>query len=153
MEVLLDWISYRALAAVGALVILVFAADRYGGYPIQWYDRWRHPPVGAAVGGEDIKLALEQEQSVRLHSLYQRVSREIAAAEAQKLDVAGLQASADALLAFDKPRYRVFAIERLNKLRMAIPQRSEAARPASLEEAADDEIPTPQATSAGKRRR
>jgi hypothetical protein len=152
MEAILDWLNVRTLAAFAALCGLVFVADRFGGYPKIWYDRAAHPPVGAAVGGEDIAGELDREESVRLRSLYARVSREIAAAQARGFDVTGLQAAADATIAFDKPRYRRAAIERLNKLRMEIPQRSEAARPATLEEAADDAIPTPKGTAAPRRR-
>jgi hypothetical protein len=151
MDTLIDWLNVRTFAAIGGIVLLILAADRYGGYPRLWYDRWLHPPVGAAVVDGDIAQELERQKSLRLHSLYQRVSREIADAQAQGLDVGTLQAAADETLLFDKPRYRAAAIDRLNKLRLLIPRRPERIRAASAEEAADDEIPTPKAASARRR--
>jgi hypothetical protein len=152
MDVLLDWMTFRTFAAVGVAAALLFGIERYRGYADQWYDRWRHPAVGAAVGGEDIAADLQRRESLRLHSLHRLVSDEIARAQSQGLDVKGFQAAADAVLAFDNARYRDAAIERLYKIRLAIPQRPEQTRPASLNEAADDEIPTPKTSSAARRR-
>jgi len=153
MEWILDRLNFRTFAAVGAVAALGMAANWYGGVPFQLYDRWRHPPTGPAVGGDDIAGAVEAHESAHLHTLYRRVSMDIATAQSQGLDVTGLQALADEALRFDKPRYRAAAIDRLNKIRMAIPQRSERVRAASLEEAADDEIPTPKSSSARSRSR
>ena len=112
MEVILDWLNLRTFAVIAALVALGVAAQWYGGVPSQLWDRWRHPAVGAAVGGDDISAALEAHESAHLRSLYQRVSLEIAAAQSQGLDVNGFQALADGTLAFDTPRYRAAAIDR-----------------------------------------
>lgn len=148
METLLDWLTPRTFLAAAALIALILAADRFGGYPRQWFDEWRHPPVGQAAGGDDIAAALDGHQSRRLHRLYARVSAEIAAARAQGLDVTGLQEAADACVRLDTPRYRDAAFERLNRLSMAVPQRPSRTRPASLDDDAEDRLPNPPAAPA-----
>ncbi|NNN07253.1 MAG: hypothetical protein HKL90_15270 [Elusimicrobia bacterium] len=151
METLLDWMTPRTFLAAAALVALILAADRFGGYPRQWFDEWRYPPVGRSVGGEDIAAALDGHQSRRLHRLYGRVSSEIAAARAQGLDVTGLQEAADASLTLDTPRYRDAAIERLNHLSMAVPQRPTRTRPAVMDDESEDRLPTPPSAPARPR--
>jgi hypothetical protein len=145
MEFLIDRLNTRTFAAIGALIALIFVVDRFWGYPVQWYERIAHPPVGRAVGGEDITAELERRRSVELHSLYQRVSREIAAAQAQGLDVGQLQALADQTLRFDTPAYRPAAIDRLNKLRLAIPQAPERLRAADPDEP-EEEMAVPRSS-------
>jgi hypothetical protein len=150
METLLDWITPRTSLAAAGIVVLLLLADRFGGHAARAFDLWRHPYVGAASGGEDITAELERQRSVHFRALYARVSAEIAAARDKGLDVGNLQQTADSLLAFDNPRYRTVATDRLNKLRLAVPQSSERVRTASLDEP-NDEIPTPKSVRARSR--
>jgi len=151
METLLDWVTPRTLLAAAGFVALLLGADRYGGHALQWYDLWRHPAVGPATGGEDITADLERQRSAHFRALHARVSGEIAAARAKGLDVGSLQQTADSMLAFDTPRYRAAAIDRLNKLRLAVPQAPETVRTATLDEPENDDVPTPKAVRARPR--
>ena len=72
--------------------------------------------------------------SARLRGLHRAVSAELALARSRGHDVDKLQRLADSALKLDTPAYRSAAIERLNKLRLVIPQKKETFRPA----AADD---------------
>ncbi len=153
IELLVDCLKPRVFAAVAAVALAAWLAGRYGGYPKDWYSRWRHPPAGPAAGGEDIAAALDAHQSRRLHRIYARVSGEIAAARARGLDVTGFQEAADAALALDNPRYRDAAIERLNRLSLAVPQKAEDARPAGEDSGQEDELATPAARPVRGRRK
>jgi hypothetical protein len=156
MELILRFLNKRIFFIVAGLIAAVVLADRFQMYPRLWYEHWRYPAQGAGNAGasEDIRADLDHQESLRLHALHREVSLEIAAAAAKGFDVARLQAIADSALNLDTPAYRSAAMERLNKLRLAIPQKAEIARPAdSQDEAAEDRLPTPKPRAVGPARR
>lgn len=144
MEILLDWLTPRALLVVGVLAASTVLGVRYRGLAARRYDEWRHPPAGQSAGDPAIQQDIERQESLRFQGLYRRVCDDIAAARSQGYAVDALQRAADALLPFDKPDYRAAAIERLNRLRLAIPHKSEVLRPSNIEDGVDDEIAKPQ---------
>jgi hypothetical protein len=87
---------------------------------------------------------LEHRESVKLQTLHKIVSREISIAQAKGFDVKRLQKIADQALSLDTRNYRATAIDRLNSLRLAIPQSKEVIRPAGFDDEPSDEIKTSQ---------
>lgn len=154
METILRFLNARALAVAGIVVVVVVLADRYQGFPRRWWQE----RVDAAERGQSslsatIAQDLERKESMRLRALHKAVSEEIAAARAKGFDVARLQPIADKALALDTPAYRPAAMERLNKLRLVIPQTMEPFRPAAADEEPSDQPATPTAKPRAKRTR
>jgi len=132
MELLLRLLERRVIVIGSVLLAAVYAGGRWGGYAQGRADLMMHPPAEAASPlSADIKKDNEARESARLKGLHRTVSAEIAAAAANGFKVEKFQRLADGALALDTPAYRSAAIERLNKLRLAIPQKREAFRPAS----------------------
>jgi len=151
METLLRLLNARTFLAVAALVALVLLVDRFGGYPRVWYEaRQDAGERGASSLSGAIARDLDARESAKLKALHRAVSDEIAAAQAKGLNVANLQAIADKALGLDDPRYRHAAMERLNQVRLAVPQVSEVVVPATD---ADDKNDIPAAPKATKKRR
>ncbi|MFI5346521.1 MAG: hypothetical protein ACHQ51_09130 [Elusimicrobiota bacterium] len=132
MELILRFLNLRTFLIAGGIVAAIVLADRFQEYPRGWYERKMNARErGLSPLGASISQDLEARESARLKALHRTVSDEIAAAQAKSFNVSRLQAIADKALALDTPRFRPAAIERLNHLRMVIPQASEQFRPAS----------------------
>ncbi len=156
MEFILRFLNKRTFLAAAGLLAVALAAYYSRDAALARYLRWRYPDQAAAAAhkAEDIRADLDRQESLRLRGLYRQVSAEIAAAGAKGFDVTALQAVADQALTLDTPAYRAAAVERLNKLRLAIPQKPEVVRPADDQDDADaDRIPTPPAHAVGRPRR
>lgn len=148
METILRFLNARSFATVGIVIAVVVLADRYQGIPRGW---WQTRVDAAARGTSplagDIAADLDKKDSLRLRALHKTVSDEIAAAQAKGFDVARLQPIADKALALDTPAYRPAAMERLNKLRLVIPQSMEPFRPAASDEEPSDGPATPKSST------
>ncbi|MDE2510285.1 MAG: hypothetical protein KGL74_04110 [Elusimicrobia bacterium] len=154
MEFILRLLNLRTFLIAGAVVAAVVLADRYQEYPRMWYENRMNARERGSNGlGNDIARDLDAVESARFKALYRTVSDEIAAAQAKGFDVARLQVIADKSLALDTPRYRAAAMERLNLLRMAIPQAKETFRPAAENEDPADAPPDSPKPSRAKRTR
>ena len=119
-----------------------------------------HPPAPSAalspLAGAMVSHAQTRE-SARLQGLHRAVSAEIAAAKGRPgFDADRLQSAVDATLTLDRAPYRGAAIERLNKLRLAIPLPRETFRPAGQGETGRRDLslapktPEPKAVSGHK---
>ncbi len=142
MDLMLRLLERRVIV-IGAVVLgAIYAGGRWGGYAQGQADFMMHPPADATPSplAADIKKDVEARESAKLKGLHRAVSAEIAAAEANGFKVAKLQRLADSALGLDTPAYRSAAIERLNKLRLAIPQKREAFRPANSEDLNPDQF-------------
>lgn len=147
METILRFLKLRYFLIAGGLVVFVMVADRYQEYPRGWYEHWRNASErGRSPLGDAIAADLDAKQSARLKALHATVSAEIAAAQAKGFNVARLQAIADKALLLDTAKYRPAAMERLNKLRLVIPQAVEPFRPAAEGEEPSDMPETPKST-------
>lgn len=148
METILRFLKLRTFLIAGGLAAFVMLADRYQEYPRGWYEHWRNAAErGRSPLGADIARDLEARQSARLKALHQTVSDEISAARAKGFNVARLQLIADKALNLDTPEYRPAAMERLNKLRLVIPQTVEPFRPAVDGDEASDMPSTPKSST------
>jgi hypothetical protein len=132
MDLMLRLLERRVVIGIAVVLAAVFIAGRWGGYAQGRYDLMQNPPADAKSPlSADIMKDVEKRESAKLKGLHRAVSAEIAAAAANGFDVEKFQRLADGALALDSPAYRSAAIERLNKLRLAIPQKKEAFRPAA----------------------
>lgn len=153
METILRFLRPRTFAGLAALAAAVVLIDRFQGYPRYWWMRRRYAAERATrPEGADIARALDAAESRRLRALHRQVVFELESARARGFDVARLRRIADSALSLDAPAYRRAAIERLNKLRLAIPQSTEPFRPAGVDEEPAGGLPTPR-SSAGTRGR
>lgn len=154
METILRFLNARSFAIAGLVVAAVVLADRYQEIPRRWWqERQDAADRGSSALGKAIDADLDRKESQRLRALHKAVSEEIAAAQAKGFDVARLQPIADKALALDTPAYRPAAMERLNKLRLVIPQSMEPFRPAAADEEPSDAPPTPKAKPRAARKR
>lgn len=154
METILRFLKLRYFLIAGGIVVFVMVADRYQEYPRRAYERWLNARErGTSPLGTDIVRDLDAKQSARLRALHRAVSAEIAAAQAKGFDVARLQVIADKALQLDTPAYRAAAMERLNQLRLVIPQKAEAIRPAALNDDPSDMPATPRSSTRRRRSR
>lgn len=139
MELLLALTRPRVIAAGAILIGAALAADRWGARARARLELLRHPPAPAASAlAAGPREDLESRESLRLRGLHRAVAAEIEAARAQGFNVDRLRRLADSALELDKPAYRGAAVERLNRLRLAIPRKKEFVRPASRDEDAAD---------------
>lgn len=139
MDLLLRLLERRVWGTVVALAALVVAGEHLGPLALERWDAWRHPPpTGESPLAADLLADNERRESAKLRGLHRTVSREIAAARAKGFAVDRLQRAADAALSLDNADYRPAAIERLNRLRLAIPTRAAPVRPADLDLDASD---------------
>ena len=134
---------------IAAFVLLV----RFYDAPYRWYeDRKFAQERGAAMLANDISRDLDARESFKLKGLYRDVSAEIAAAKTRGRRVDGLQAAADAALNMDAAATRPFAIDNLNRLRLAIPQPLDAVRPSAAGDEPSDAPGTPPSSPVRRRR-
>lgn len=153
METILRFLNARSFAIAGIVVAAVVLADRYQEYPRRWWEsRLDASQRGASTLSKDIAADLDRTESLRLRALHRTVSAEIAAAQAKGFDVARLQPIADKALLLDTPAYRPAAMERLNKLRLVIPQAMEPFRPAASDEEPADDLATPSSSASPRSR-
>jgi hypothetical protein len=151
LETALRLLDRRWVFGLAATAFLIFAVGEWGGSVLYRIDVWRNPPAAPASQSPlaaDLLRDVQARESAKLRGVYRSVSAELAAARARGHDVAKLQSLADSALKLDKPNYRNAAIERLNKLRLVIPQRKEAFRPANADDLnpeSETETPTPRA--------
>ena len=139
MDLVLRLMQPRYAAAVVAAALAVGVLLRWSGYLYERANFMLHPPAPAA-GQSTLAAALgeqaERRESARLRGLHRAVSSEIQARRGVPgFDADELQKSADAALLLDKPRYRGAAVERLNKIRLAVPLPRENIRTAGGGEA------------------
>lgn len=151
MDLLLRLLERRVwLSAVVACALFV-AAEHWGPMILDRVDAWRHPPPSAESPlAADLLADNEKRESAKLRGLHRTVTREIDAARARGHAVERLQRAADAALSLDTAEYRPAAIERLNRLRLAIPTRGSSLRPADPDLDAEDRLEEP---SSRRRRR
>ena len=154
MDFILRYLNARGLlttaGAIAAFVLLL----RFHDAPYRWYeDRKFAQERGAAMLATDISQDLDARESLKLKGLYRDVSAEIAAAQARGKPVDGLQAAADAALRMDAAATRPFAIDNLNRLRLAIPQPLDAVRPSNGGDEASDAPGTPPSSPVRRRGR
>jgi hypothetical protein len=148
MEIILRFLKWKYFLIGGGIVIAVVLADRFQEYPRLAYQHWADARErGVSPLGADIQRDLDAKDSARLKALHRTVSAEIAAAAAKGFDVARLQVIADKALLLDTPKYRAAAMERLNKLRLVIPQTVEPFRPAAENDDPSDMPPNPKSTT------
>lgn len=152
LDFLLKWATGRVLAGFVAGAGLLWALFTFQEYPRAAYQRWRYPPQPLATKtAAPIERELDLKQSQRLRALHRAVSAEIAAASARGRKVAGLQRLADAIMALDMPGYRLEAMEKLNGVRLRIPQ-GEPVRAISPDDDRVDIPPDVRGRAGGRRR-
>ena len=135
MDLLLRLLERRTIIALAVALAAILFAHNYGSYWIDRADMMRHPPASAAAPlAVDILKDAETREAAKFRGLHRAVSAEISAARAQGFKIEELQTLADDILAMDKPEYRAVAIERLNKLRVAIPQKKNFKRTANTDD-------------------
>lgn len=153
MDLLLRLLERRVIIGIAVALAAVFAAERWGGYAQGRADLMMHPPAEAVSPlSADIIKTSEARESAKLRGLHRAVSAEIAAAKANGFKVEKFQRLADSALGLDTPAYRSAAVERLNKLRLAIPQKQEAFRPAAAEDLNPDLFDSPKPKGKASRR-
>jgi len=153
MDLLLRLLERRVIIAIAAVTAAIVIAGRWGGYAQGQADLMMHPPADAASPlAADIVKSVEARESAKFRGLHRAVSAEIAAAAANGYKVDKFQRLADNALALDTPAYRAAATERLNKLRLAIPQKKEGFRPASSEDLNPDVFDEPRRKGKAARR-
>lgn len=153
MDLLLRLLERRVIFAGAAVLAAVWIGGRWGGYAQGRAAFLMHPPADATSPlAADIVKDNEARESAKLRGLHRAVSAEIAAAAANGFKVEKFQRLADNALGLDTPAYRSAAIERLNKLRLAIPQKKEAFRPASAEDLNPDLFDGPRPKGKAARR-
>lgn len=132
MGVLLRLLERRVLITLASVLAAVWMGGRWGGCARGRADLMLHPPAETTSPlSADIQKTAETRESATLRGLHRAVSAEIAAAAADGFEVSKFQRLADKALALDTPAYRSAAVELLNKLRLAVPQRRETFRPAT----------------------
>jgi hypothetical protein len=153
MDLLLRLLERRVIVIGSVLLAAVWIGGRWGGYAQGRADLMMHPPADAVSPlAADIVKSNEARESAKLKGLHRAVSAEIAAAKASGFNVDKFQRLADNALGLDTPAYRSAAIERLNKLRLAIPQKKETFRPAAAEDLNPDLFETPRPKGKAARR-
>lgn len=152
MDLLLRLLERRFVVGIAVVLAAVWAGERWGGYAQGRADLMLHPPAEALPFAADIIKDAEARESAKLHGLHRAVSAEIAAAAANGFAVEKFQRLADSALGLDTPAYRSAAIESLNRLRLAIPQKKETFRPASSEDLNPDLFDNPRPKGKARRR-
>ena len=148
MDLVLRLLERRVVIAIAAVLAVVWAAGRWGRCALERADLMMHPPAGAAAPmSSDIQKDAEARRSVQLRALHRAVSAEISAAAANGFKVQKFKVLADDALKLDTPAYRAAAIESLNRLRLAIPRKKEAFRPASPNDMNPDMFDSPRPKS------
>lgn len=141
MNLLLRLLERRVVIGIALMLAAAWAGERWSAYARGRIDLMRHPPAETTSPlSADIVRSSEVRESARLRGLHRAVSAEISAAEAHGHNVDKYRRLADSALDLDTPAYRYAAVERLNKLRLALPQKKESFRPASPEDLNPDLI-------------
>jgi hypothetical protein len=152
MDLLLRLLERRVIFGLAAVFAALLLSSRFGDY---WYDRadmMAHPPAAVSSPlAADMVKDNETVAAAKVRGLHRAVSAEIAKAAAEGFQVDALQKSADDILKMDGPEYRSVAIERLNRLRMAIPQKKTITRTAGSDDR-NDSLEAPAPKRARKRR-
>lgn len=152
MERLLDLLNARTFAAAAMLAAAIFLGVKFQDHPRNFYKRWRYTSLTEKTPlATSIEKDLEAKASRKLRVLHREVSAEISRAEAEGFRLGSLQAAADAILQLDTPALRSQAVDRLQKLRLAIPKKTPKLRVANDEDDAD-ETPPPAVSNAGRPR-
>ena len=152
MNLLLRLLERRYYVGAAVLIAAVWAAARWGSAALNHVDYLLHPPAEVVSPLADAILKeTGARESAKLRGLHRAVSAEIAAARAKGFSVGKLQRLADSALALDVPAYRSAAVERLNKLRLAIPQQKEAFRPATADDVNPEIFIAPRSKRAARR--
>ncbi len=153
MDLLLRLLERRVIVAIAVVLAAVWAGGRWGGYAQGRADLMMHPPadVKSPLAADIIKSS-EARESAKLRGLHRVVSAEIAAAKGNGFKVEKFQRLADKALDLDTPKYRSAAIERLNRLRLAIPQKHEAFKPAAAGDLNPDLFDNPRPKAKAARR-
>ena len=153
MDLLLRLLERRTIIGLALALAALVLVDHYGAYWLESADMLLHPPASASSPlAADMLKDAETREAARVRGLHRAVSAEISAARAQGFKVDQFQALADGILAMDKPEYRAVAIERLNKLRLAIPQKKNFTRAAVAEDLNPDPLEAPEPKKARRRR-
>lgn len=152
MDLLLHLLERRVIFGILALSFGIFYFDKYGGALSDRVDRYVHPPVVNKPSplALDIIKDNQARQSAKLRGLHRTISAEIAVARSNGFDVERLQRIADSALQLDEPEFRPAAMERLNRLRLAIPTKKENFKPASAEDLNPDNQETERPKSRSK---
>jgi hypothetical protein len=154
MDFILRHLNTRGFLMWGGGAAAIFLFARFYDAPYQWYqDRKFAQERGGALLATDITQDLDARESLKLKGLYRDVSREIAAAKARGRPVDSLQSAADAALRMDNAATRPFAMDNLNKLRLAIPQPLDAVRPSANGDEQPDNLATPPTSAVRARRK
>lgn len=153
MDLLLRLLERRVIITIAVVLAAVWVGGRWGGYALGHADLMMYPPaeVTSPLSADIIKTS-EARESAKLRGLHRTVSAEIAAAAANGFQVEKFQRLADGALNLDNAKYRSAAIERLNKLRLAIPQKKETFRPAAAEDLNPDLFDSPRPKAKAARR-
>ncbi len=152
MDLILRHLNARGFLLVGGTIAAFALLVKFYDAPYRWYeDRKFAEERGSAALATDISKDLDERESLKLKGLYRDVSSEIAAARARGRPVESLQAAADAALRMDTAATRPFAMENLNRLRLAIPQPLDAVRPSNGGDVPSDVPATPTASPARRR--
>lgn len=153
MDFILRYLNARGLLIVVGMGTAIALFYNYYDAPYRWYQDRRFAKERGVTQAADITADLDARESLRLKGLYRAVSAEIAAAKARGRAVDSLQAAADSALTLDAPTTRAFAIENLNRLRLAIPQPQDAVRPSAPGDEKPDALPTPPSSAPKRARR
>ncbi|MBI5246297.1 MAG: hypothetical protein HY923_03895 [Elusimicrobia bacterium] len=149
MDLLLRLIERRTILGLACAAAALMIVNRFGGYWLERVDMRLHPPAAVSQPlATDLLKDNEAREAARIRGMHRSVSAELAAARAQGFKVEELQKLADDILAMDSPSYRPVVIERLNKLRMAIPQKKPFTRTAGADDQNRelDDAPVPKQT-------
>jgi hypothetical protein len=153
MDFILRHLNARGLLIfIGTGLALSFMVNFYDA-PYRWYQDRHFAQERGAAPVVDIAADLDARESLKLKSLYRAVSAEITAAEARGRAVDALQVNADAALKLDAPTTRAYAIDTLNRIRLAIPQPLDAVRPSAAGDEKADSLPTPPSSAPKRARR
>ena len=124
MDLLLRLTERRTILGLLLGLGLLMIVSHYGGYWLERIDMRLHPPATVSQPlATDLLKDSEARDAAKIRGMHRSVNAELAAARAQGFKIEELQKLADDIVAMDSPEYRSTVIERLNKLRMAIPQK------------------------------
>ncbi len=155
MDLLLRLLERRTIVALAVVLASVVLANRYGLYWLERLDMMSHPPAATTSPlAVDMLKDNEARDKAKLRGLYRAVTADIAAARAQGFKIDEMQTLADQIYAMDSTDYRATATERLNRLRLAIPQKKPFTRAAASDDQNPDQkdAPTPKTKSVKRHR-
>ena len=149
METLLDYLNARTFTVAAVTAAALYLGITFQKRPRDLYQRWRYAAqTERTAQALEIERDLDAKASLRLRALHREVSEEISRAVADGFAVAPLQATADGILQLDTPALRSQAVDRLQKLRLAVPRKAQRLRVASAKDDSEDS-PAPRVKSDG----